>query len=118
AAYSSDRGFLKPDRARALMGRAPTRNVRESAVYHAVTAPYLRCTSNSVVQPAEYADVKSYLAKDVLVKLDRMSMQHGLEVRSPLLDRRLVELAFRLPQSLKRADRPGKHLWKQVGEGS
>jgi asparagine synthase (glutamine-hydrolysing) len=113
-AYYADLCFLKPDRARAVMGRSPTRDVRESAVYHAVTAPYLRCTSSSVVQRAEYADVKIYLANDVLVKVDRMSMQHGLEVRSPLLDRRLVELAFRLPQSLKRAERTGKHLLKQV----
>jgi len=113
-AYYADLCFLKPDRARALMGRAPTRDVRESAVYDAVTAPYLRCTSRSVVQRAEYADLKIYLANDVLVKVDRMSMQHGLEVRSPLLDRRLVELAFRLPQSLKRAERTGKHLLKQV----
>jgi asparagine synthase (glutamine-hydrolysing) len=55
-----------------------------------------------------------YLANDVLVKVDRMSMQHGLEVRCPLLDHRLVELAFRLPQSIKRADRRGKHLLKRV----
>jgi asparagine synthase (glutamine-hydrolysing) len=50
----------------------------------------------------------------VLVKVDRMSMQHSLEVRCPLLDRRLVELAFRIPQSLKRAGRTGKHLLKQI----
>ena len=58
--------------------------------------------------------LKIYLPNDVLVKVDRMSMQHSLEVRCPLLDRRLVELAFRLPQSLKRAGRTGKHLLKQI----
>jgi asparagine synthase (glutamine-hydrolysing) len=113
-AYYADLCFLKPHQARALMGRAATRDVRDSAVYEAVTAPYLRCSSESVVQRAEYADIKIYLANDVLVKVDRMSMQHSLEVRSPLLDRRLIELAFRLPQSLKRAERTGKHLLKQV----
>ena len=113
-AYYADLCFLKPHQARALMGRAATRDVRDSAVYEAVTAPYLRCPSDSVVQRAEYADIKIYLANDVLVKVDRMSMQHSLEVRSPLLDRRLIELAFRLPQSLKRAERTGKHLLKQV----
>ena len=66
------------------------------------------------MQRAEYADLKVYLPNDVLVKVDRMSMQHGLEVRCPLLDRRLVELAFRLPESLKQASRTGKHLLKQV----
>jgi asparagine synthase (glutamine-hydrolysing) len=116
ASYYADLCFLKPDRARALMGRAPSRDPRDSAVYDAVTAPYLRCSSSSVVQRAEYADLKIYLANDVLVKVDRMSMQHSLEVRCPLLDRRLVELAFRLPQTLKRADRRGKHLLKRLAE--
>jgi asparagine synthase (glutamine-hydrolysing) len=115
-AYYADLCFLKPDRTRALMGRAATRDPRESPVYDAVVAPYRRCGSKSVVQRAEYADLKIYLANDVLVKVDRMSMQHSLEVRAPLLDRRLVELAFRLPQRLKRAERTGKHLLKRVGE--
>ena len=49
----------------------------------------------------EYADLKVYLPNDPLVKVDRMSMAHSLEVRSPLLDRRMVELAFRIPASKK-----------------
>jgi asparagine synthase (glutamine-hydrolysing) len=115
-AYYADLCFLKPDRARALMGRAANRDPRQSVVYESVVAPYRRCSSDNVVQRAEYADLKIYLANDVLVKVDRMSMQHSLEVRAPLLDRRLVELAFRLPQRLKQAERTGKHLLKRVGE--
>jgi asparagine synthase (glutamine-hydrolysing) len=114
AAYYADLCFLKPSEARLLMGRAPIRDPRASVVYDAVVAPYRRCGSKNVVQRAEYADLKIYLANDVLVKVDRMSMQHSLEVRSPLLDRRLVELAFRLPMRLKRADQTGKHLLKRV----
>ena len=98
------------------MGRANTRDPRDSAVYDAVTAPYRRCTSTSVVQRAEYADLKVYLPNDVLAKVDRMSMQHSLEVRCPLLDRRLVELAFKFPQSVKRAHTVGKHLLKRVAD--
>jgi asparagine synthase (glutamine-hydrolysing) len=113
-AYYADLCFLKPNRTRALMGMAPLHDPRHSAVYEWVVAPYRRCPSESVVQRAEYADLKIYLANDVLVKVDRMSMQHSLEVRCPLLDRRLVELAFRLPQRLKQAERKGKHLLKQV----
>jgi asparagine synthase (glutamine-hydrolysing) len=40
---------------------------------------------------------RTYLLDDLLVKVDRMSMAHGLEVRSPLLDRRIVEFAAHVP---------------------
>jgi asparagine synthase (glutamine-hydrolysing) len=105
---------MKPHIANALLGRAPSRDPRATAVYDKVTEPYRRCPSTSPVQRAQYADLKIYLPNDVLVKVDRMSMQHSLEVRCPLLDRRLVELAFRFPQSLKQAGRTGKLLLKKV----
>jgi asparagine synthase (glutamine-hydrolysing) len=47
------------------------------------------------------ADVRDYLANDILVKSDRMSMAHGLEVRAPFLDRDLAEFALRLPAVFK-----------------
>lgn len=49
----------------------------------------------------QYVDTHSFLAEGVLVKVDRASMAHGLEVRSPLLDVRLVELSATLPASAK-----------------
>jgi len=53
------------------------------------------------VSKAGYLDLRIGLLEDMLVKVDRMSMAHSLEVRSPLLDHRLVEFAARLPPSLK-----------------
>jgi asparagine synthase (glutamine-hydrolysing) len=41
-------------------------------------------------------NIRTYLLDDLLPKVDRMSMAHGLEVRAPFLDRELAELAFRL----------------------
>jgi len=47
-------------------------------------------------------DFLHYLPDDLLTKVDRASMQHGLEVRVPLLDKAVVELAWQIPASLKR----------------
>jgi asparagine synthase (glutamine-hydrolysing) len=46
-------------------------------------------------------NLDTYLVDDLLVKADRMSMAHGLEVRSPFLDTGLLEFAVGLPPSLK-----------------
>jgi asparagine synthase (glutamine-hydrolysing) len=46
-------------------------------------------------------NIETYLVDDLLVKMDRTSMAHGLEVRSPFLDRELVEFAAKLPPGLK-----------------
>jgi asparagine synthase (glutamine-hydrolysing) len=46
-------------------------------------------------------NLQTYLLDDLLPKADRMSMAHGLEVRSPLLDDDLVDLALRLPPAFK-----------------
>lgn len=47
-----------------------------------------------------YIDVKTFLVDDILLKVDRASMAHGLEVRVPFLDYRMVEFAFSLPDDL------------------
>ena len=48
-----------------------------------------------------YLNYRTYLPEDLLVKVDRMSMAHGLEARSPFLDTALTEFAGSLPDSLK-----------------
>lgn len=61
-----------------------------------------------------YADQKAYLPDDLLVKVDRMMMAHGLEGRSPLLDHRLMEYAARLPASYKLRGKTSKYLLKAL----
>ena len=51
--------------------------------------------------PFLWFDQKFYLADDILVKSDRMSMAHAVEVRPPFLDHRIVEFAANLPARLK-----------------
>lgn len=114
AAYYADLSFLKPADARRLMGLPAAGDPAASPVYAAVTDPYRRCPSADAVQRAEYADLKVYLPNDPLVKVDRMSMAHSLEVRCPLLDHRLVELAFRIPASRKQTWRRSKRLLREL----
>ncbi|MGB4858910.1 MAG: asparagine synthase (glutamine-hydrolyzing) [Dokdonella sp.] len=59
-------------------------------------------------------DIGSYLADDILVKLDRMAMANSLEGRAPLIDHHLVEFAVRLPASMRVRNGRGKHLLRQV----
>jgi asparagine synthase (glutamine-hydrolysing) len=56
-----------------------------------------------------YVDLNSWLPDDLLVKADRMTMAHSLELRVPFLDHRLVEFAATLPSALK--IRGGKNKW-------
>ena len=55
-----------------------------------------------------------YLEGDILPKLDRAGMAHGLEVRSPFLDHRLAELVARLPSSFKLRGRERKWILRRA----
>jgi asparagine synthase (glutamine-hydrolysing) len=72
---------------------APAFSFSQPCFARAAQAPFL----NRML----YADMCYHLPNDILAKVDRMSMAHGLEVRVPFLDREVVEFAFRVPPSLK-----------------
>src|SRR5262249_833989 len=68
-----------------------------------------------------YLDSKTNLPGDILVKVDRMSMAHSIETRSPLLDHHLIEFAQTIPASLKLARSnkgwESKYIWKRAVAG-
>lgn len=64
-----------------------------------------------------YADTVTYLPCDLLVKLDRMSMAHALEARSPFLDQAVMELAAGLPAKLKLKGSTSKAILKKAVAG-
>ncbi|MBF0323978.1 MAG: asparagine synthase (glutamine-hydrolyzing) [Alphaproteobacteria bacterium] len=61
-----------------------------------------------------YLDQATYLCDDILVKVDRASMAHSLEVRSPFLDHRIVEFAWTLPPALRMGAGIGKKVLRTV----
>ena len=69
----------------------------------------------TLLQQMTRLDFLTYLPDDILVKVDRASMLTSLEVRCPLLDYRIVELAFSLPDRLRYDGVVRKVLMKRVG---
>ena len=65
------------------------------------------------LQNAQAIDCADWLTNDLLTKLDRCLMAHGLEGRTPFLDPVVAEAAFRLPDSLKINKRLGKWLLRE-----
>lgn len=60
-------------------------------------------------------DFHTYMTDDVLMKVDRMSMAHGLECRSPFMDYRIMEFAAKLPARVKWGpDGNGKLLLRHI----
>jgi asparagine synthase (glutamine-hydrolysing) len=59
-------------------------------------------------------DTLDFLPGDVLVKVDRAAMSASLETRAPFLDRRVVELAWRLPLGAKIKGRTGKRILRDI----
>jgi asparagine synthase (glutamine-hydrolysing) len=71
---------------------------------------WARSEGRDLVTRASTADVLSYLPCDLMTKVDIASMAHGLEVRQPMLDYRVVEFAASLPVRYKFRGRRGKLL--------
>lgn len=74
------------------------------------------CRADDIIQMM-CADALTYLPQDVMLKVDRASMAHGLEARAPFLDREVVELAFSLPGTWHRRGMSGKHMLKETFAG-
>jgi asparagine synthase (glutamine-hydrolysing) len=73
----------------------------------AANSPY-RFDHATRIDRMTFMDTMSYLVDDILFKVDRASMAASLEVRCPLLDHRLIELAWRLPTAAKWSGKRGK----------
>ncbi|MES2678875.1 MAG: asparagine synthase (glutamine-hydrolyzing) [Bacteroidota bacterium] len=69
--------------------------------------------SGDFVTDCELLDVHAYMVDDILTKVDRASMANSLEVRVPLLDHELVEMAFKIPSKFKLKEGEGKYIFKK-----
>ncbi len=75
---------------------------------------YRQAKATHFLDKSLYLDIKTYLADDILVKVDRMSMAVGLEVRAPLLDHKLLEFLATVPPHLKLRNGTTKYILKEL----
>jgi asparagine synthase (glutamine-hydrolysing) len=70
--------------------------------------------SGNGVKKINTFDLTTYLAGELLSKIDRTSMMHSLEVRSPFLDHKLAEYVYNLPEEYKMNKNGGKIILKDI----
>lgn len=75
-----------------------------------------QCPAQDALSRVQYLDLKTYLPGDILTKVDRASMAHGLEVRVPLLDHHLVDWISGLSPTMKLYQGEGKYVFKKALE--
>ena len=94
---------------------SPARLGREEALiaWRAAAAAPAKLSPLSPLQQAQWADIATWLPNDLLLKLDRCLMAHGLEGRTPFLDAEVAAFAFHLPDTLKVQGRFGKYLLRK-----
>ncbi|MGH1481147.1 MAG: asparagine synthase (glutamine-hydrolyzing) [Geminicoccales bacterium] len=113
-AYIHSMARIPEDRARSLLRADNTTDepLRESFSRHAQKLQDLDPLSRVLAM-----DFRTWLPDDILLKVDRMSMAHSLEVRVPLLDTDFVCYAARLPERAKLQGGKGKQLFREALRG-
>ena len=79
-----------------------------------VTGNYLQRPGLTGLNQLIYADLKTSLPDDLLALTDKMTMATSIECRAPFIDHELVEMAMRMPDSLKIRGLTMKHLLKKA----
>ncbi len=99
---------------REMLSRDFIRSIGKCSTYNLLHSDLSAGDPSDPLARYTYLDTKRYLPDDILTKVDRMSMAHSLEVRSPFLDHRVFEFAARLPYQQKIQDGETKRILKQA----
>jgi len=104
ASHWYERSPYFPDSERSQLWRSGHRELSNgSRVWNAQLFAEVEKRGKGVLDRCQSVDIASYLPFDNLTKVDIASMAHGLEVRVPLLDHRLLEVVCRMPERLRLA---------------
>jgi asparagine synthase (glutamine-hydrolysing) len=109
--------YLSPRAKRRLYTPGLIGMLAASDVYSPVRQTLRRYNGDDLLNRQLYTDLSLYLADDILVKVDRMSMATSLETRAPFLDVDVMALAFSMPGDLKIRDGERKWILKRAMRG-
>ncbi|WP_058306713.1 asparagine synthase (glutamine-hydrolyzing) [Gracilibacillus massiliensis] len=91
---------------------------QDSIAYQQLTAPlYQSVAQENLVNQMQYIDVHTWLRGDILLKADRMTMAHSLELRVPFLDKEVFDVARQIPVNMKIAEGTTKHILRLAARG-
>ncbi len=105
---------LNRDLLRATLATGPAWDLDQERVEASMLACYGRSSGAPVLDQILYANFKTYLPDDLAVKMDRMSMAHSLETRSPFLDTAVIDYVSRIPAVRKIGLRRVKPLLRRA----
>ncbi len=106
--------YVSPAAKRRLYTPALRNALAGTDVYRPVRDALRSAGTDDLLNRQLYTDLSIYLADDILVKVDRMSMAASLETRAPFLDVDVMELAFSFPGRLKIRGRERKYVLKRA----
>ncbi|MBM4762642.1 asparagine synthase (glutamine-hydrolyzing) [Bacillus sp. B15-48] len=86
--------------------------------YIDITKPlYEESIGYDPVDRMQYIDIHTWMRGDILLKADKTTMAHSLELRVPFLDKHVFEIASKIPTSLKTANGTTKYILRKAAEG-
>jgi asparagine synthase (glutamine-hydrolysing) len=86
--------------------------------YTDITKPlYNESKGYDPVDRMQYIDIHTWMRGDILLKADRVTMAHSLELRVPFLDKEVFKVASKIPTSLKTANGTTKYILRKAAEG-
>jgi asparagine synthase (glutamine-hydrolysing) len=113
-AYALDMSIFRPEMKKALYAREFAEQLGGFDARGLLRECFARTRDADPLSRLLYVDRHTYLSEGVIAKVDRMSMAHSLEVRSPLLDQEIAELASLIPARFKLAGGVGKTCLRQL----
>jgi asparagine synthase (glutamine-hydrolysing) len=116
-AYLSRICYFSPAEKQALYSPEFAGLVRSEDSYDLLLRWFEAAQASDLLDQLLSVDTGSYLPDDLLVKVDRATMAHSLEGRSPLLDHHLLEFAATLPVGMKVRNGTSKYLMKRAMRG-